>query len=199
MLMPAQIKTKLFQMRWNSFVSRGRHTSCLHVRFETMLLAHCQSSKDWHLSEGADSVTVDACTETKSAPSVASSVLAEFGGRCQKARPGTWQCVRSHSHWNQADSHSPKWARSSVTCISPTRHPLLLVAWSPLWRRQSAQQCEHHTMIHTSRTWSFLTTLPSLLQIEMSVFCLLVEFDVLYFSYLLKNAWPVCECTCWRV
>ena len=45
--------------------------------------------------------SVDSCAEIKSAPSVAKSNLAEFGGRRRKAMLGVWNCACDVEHDEQ--------------------------------------------------------------------------------------------------
>ena len=87
LLTPAQMKPKSFQSRQTFFFTRGGCVSCLRACLGTRLLP---------VFRRALTVSVDSCTEIKSAPSVAYANIAEFGGRCRKVMLGVWPHACMH-------------------------------------------------------------------------------------------------------
>ena len=84
LLTTAQIKTKLFEWWWNSlFFLPGADAPLVYMRVWTLCCFHSLFSTQ--NLQRALTVSVDNCVEIKSAPSLASPMLAEFGGGSQKA------------------------------------------------------------------------------------------------------------------
>jgi len=81
-------KTKIISLEMVELFFPGADASCVYVRAWTLCCFHSLISTQTFLK--ALTASVDSCAEIKSAPSVASPILAEFGGRCRKAILGVW-------------------------------------------------------------------------------------------------------------
>ena len=88
LLTPAQIKPKLFELKQNSFFTRGGCASCLHACLGTRLLP--QSYQYPNLSEGADCVSGQLCGD-KECP---------FSGVTKSGR--VWRKVPESDAWSVA-------------------------------------------------------------------------------------------------
>ena len=90
LLTPAYIKSKTSESRQNSFLIQGCRVSCLCVCLDIRCFHSLSSTQTFRRAAKASR---DSYTEIKSAASVTPPVLAEFGGRCQKAMLGV--CTRA--------------------------------------------------------------------------------------------------------
>ena len=99
---PPPPKKKSFELRWHSsFFSPGVDAS--HVYVHAWALGCFHSLISTQTFRRALTMSMDSCAEKKSASSVASPNLAEFGERCQKATLRMW-CNQSQ-HWLEEGCH----------------------------------------------------------------------------------------------
>ena len=94
--------------------------------------------------------SVDSCAEIKSAPSVAEPFVAEFGGRCRKARHGVWV------NWfpENAPLCSPVVVsdnNNNEYLERPTGSKRLHVLYKYILSKFSAYNMNAHTHSHTHR------------------------------------------------
>ena len=87
-----------------------------HVYMRALALGCFYSYISIQTFRRALTVLVDSCAEIKSAPSVASLNLAEFGGRCRKAVLGVWveQCP-CHKFWHTSVAFDEKEQKRTLT------------------------------------------------------------------------------------
>ena len=97
--MPAQIKPKSFETRWNFFFYLGWMRLMFMCILCAWMLGCFHSLISIQTFQRALTVLVDSCAVSKSAPSLASRNLAEFGGSCWKAMLRVWSHTCISSGW----------------------------------------------------------------------------------------------------